>query len=651
MDRAEKKIMSTIRKNTNKPTRLNLESSVHPGSPKKRFALLTLIMFGVSISSMLIVTYFQYRHALEENGQNLRETVEGQAQVLQAIYRFNLEIEPILEQQGIPFDPLQATIARMSEAKTNYELASRSMEFTLATRNADEIVFLINHRHGSNKLPQPIRFDEKNAEPQRRALQGKSGILTGLDYRGETVLAAYQYVDNLQLGLVAKIDKSEIIRPFLMVVLVASSISLAIILLGVFGFVRISNPLLKDMENYAKSLEREVQQRKRIEERLVEQKTHLDDVLEGTNAGTWDWNIETGEVQLNERWAEIAGTTLEELSPINIETWTTLVHPLDLPLAQDALEKHFSGESDYYDVIFRQVHKRGATVWVHARGKVVERKADGSPVRMSGTHLDITSRKLAMEEREQLSQQLRAKNKELEQVVYVASHDLRSPLVNIDGYSKELGFSIEDLKAELEQAGIALPQGAVDILEGDIPECLHYIHNSASKMDTLLNGLLVLSRSGRSALKLMNINMQELLQSVVDDFEFECREADIEVELKEVPPCWGDSMQLNQIFANLLSNAIKYRCKDRKGHVEISGYQDGDLSIFRIQDNGVGMKPEHLAKIFEIFHRLNPNDTEGEGLGLTIVKRILGRLNGSIQVESEPGKGSIFKVQLPIAES
>jgi len=145
--------------------------------------------------------------------------------------------------------------------------------------------------------------------------------------------------------------------------------------------------------------------------------------------------------------------------------------------------------------------------------------------------------------------------------------------------------------------------------------------------------------------------MQELLQSVVDDFEFECREANIEVELKEIPPCWGDSMQLNQIFANLLSNAIKYRCKDRKGHVEISGYQDGDLSIFRIQDNGVGMKPEHLAKIFEIFHRLNPNDTEGEGLGLTIVKRILGRLNGSIQVESEPGKGSIFKVQLPIAES
>jgi len=138
--------------------------------------------------------------------------------------------------------------------------------------------------------------------------------------------------------------------------------------------------------------------RKRAEKKLAMQKQRLDDILTGTNAGTWNWNVQTGAVTFNARWAEIMGHTLEELEPIDIQTWINSVHPDDLPHANAQLEQHFTGQQDYYDVEFRQSHQDGGWVWVNARGKVVEWTRDGKPLRMSGTHLDITERKQVEEE-------------------------------------------------------------------------------------------------------------------------------------------------------------------------------------------------------------------------------------------------------------
>jgi len=139
----------------------------------------------------------------------------------------------------------------------------------------------------------------------------------------------------------------------------------------------------------------DITDRKKTEETLNRQTKRLSDILEGTNAGTWDWNIQTGAVVLNERWAEIMGRTLNELEPIDINTWINSVHPDDLPMANAALEKHFKGELNYFDVEFRQPHKNGSWMWVNARGKVIEWNKDGKPMQMSGTHLDITERKLS----------------------------------------------------------------------------------------------------------------------------------------------------------------------------------------------------------------------------------------------------------------
>lgn len=175
---------------------------------------------------------------------------------------------------------------------------------------------------------------------------------------------------------------------------------------------------------------RNITGRKQLENEMLDQRNKLDRILEGTNAGTWDWNIPSGECVFNERWAEIMGYSLEELMPVDINTWINNVHPDDLPKANEMLNKVFNKELDYFDVVFRQPHKDGNWVWVNARGKVVEWSDDGKPFQMSGTHLDITKQMQAQEELakhrknlealvEERTKELEDKNKELNNAMKV----------------------------------------------------------------------------------------------------------------------------------------------------------------------------------------------------------------------------------------
>jgi diguanylate cyclase (GGDEF)-like protein/PAS domain S-box-containing protein len=142
---------------------------------------------------------------------------------------------------------------------------------------------------------------------------------------------------------------------------------------------------------------KDITERKQAETQLLAEQQRTEEILTGTNAGTWYWNIETDELIINDRWANIIGYTLDELSPITIGTWSDSLYPDDLKNAELMLEKHFNHELDYYDVEFRQKHKNGEWIWINARGKVVVWDIDGKPRRMTGTHLDITGRKIAEE--------------------------------------------------------------------------------------------------------------------------------------------------------------------------------------------------------------------------------------------------------------
>lgn len=147
----------------------------------------------------------------------------------------------------------------------------------------------------------------------------------------------------------------------------------------------------------------DITEQKRLQQRLSEERSRLANIIESTQLGTWEWNIQTGQTTFNERWAEILGYRLTELQPTSIDTWNGLVHPDDLVTSNQLLERHFRREAVHYDIECRMKHKDGRWVWVHDCGRVVEWDSSGRPLMMFGTHADITEKKLLTEQVRELS--------------------------------------------------------------------------------------------------------------------------------------------------------------------------------------------------------------------------------------------------------
>ena len=277
----------------------------------------------------------------------------------------------------------------------------------------------------------------------------------------------------------------------------------------------------------------------------------------------------------------------------------------------------------------------------------------GKPRQYIAIRTDITRRKADEMVLQQFASDLAEKNKELETIVYTVSHDLRSPLVNVQGFGKQLQKACEKIQTAVSSASNG--QVPVEVLkqpvESAIPQALKFINAGVSKMEMLLAGLLRFSRLGRVVLNIQPLRMNPMLNELVAATKFQMNEAKADVVVEALPDCLGDRGQTSQVFANLIDNALKYRSPDRPLLITVRGRKDEDQAIYSVADNGIGIPVEHQPKIFEIFHRLNPTGTPGEGLGLTIAQRVLERQKGRIWVESKPGVGSTFYVSLPAART
>jgi len=245
-------------------------------------------------------------------------------------------------------------------------------------------------------------------------------------------------------------------------------------------------------------------------------------------------------------------------------------------------------------------------------------------------------------------EEMRKKYNELEQLLHIASHDLRTPIINILGFGGELELNLKDLDALLSSADnfITIRDEIDPIIHNLIPLSLKHILFSAERLDAMLSGLSRLSHVDRAELAFKEIDMNKLLQNVLGTFEYRLQESGIDLVCKQLPSCYGDEFQLSQVFSNLIDNALKYLEPSRRGKVRIYGWRRGKQVTFCVEDNGIGIPQEHQKKIFDVFTRLNPGKGSGEGLGLAIARKIIERHNGEIWLESEPDKGCRFSLTL-----
>jgi len=292
--------------------------------------------------------------------------------------------------------------------------------------------------------------------------------------------------------------------------------------------------------------------------------------------------------------------------------------------------------------------REGRETWVNTI-KTPVKNATGEIVGVLGVFWDITERKRMEIKLHEYTEQLEQKRRDLEQIIYVTSHDLRSPLVNVQGFAKELSKSIMDLMESIHTGDISaeVMRRMEPILKNDIPESLEYIQSSIARMDMQLSALLKLSRLGRAAINIEKLDMDRLVDEVVKSLEYMAKEKGAQITVAKLPPCVADAAQTNQIFLNLIGNALKYLDAKRPGIIQVRGNTQENRVIYCVEDNGVGVPPECQDKIFEIFYRVEQNKCPGEGLGLTIVRQSAEKQNGAVWVESEAGKGSKFFIKLP----
>lgn len=253
-------------------------------------------------------------------------------------------------------------------------------------------------------------------------------------------------------------------------------------------------------------------------------------------------------------------------------------------------------------------------------------------------HLETISAQLAT-----ANEDLQERQRETDDFLYVLSHDLRAPLINIQGFGKRLQTDMTALEA-----------GPASVISDDaskrlarMKQSLEFVNAGTAKIDLLITRLLdiarVSSRPGRHAW----IETHTMVGDVIKACRFQLEAAGVEVWVGELPRVWGDHVQLNQVFANLVDNAVKYMGDRPQKQIAISCSTRGDRYRFAVRDSGPGIEEKDLEKVFRLFARLEPNGTTGEGVGLATVRAIINRHGGRIWVESTPGEGSTFYFTLP----
>jgi PAS domain S-box-containing protein len=281
---------------------------------------------------------------------------------------------------------------------------------------------------------------------------------------------------------------------------------------------------------------------------------------------------------------------------------------------------------------FEALRKDGSRVPIELSVARVDVPGQDQPL-FTGIIHEITERKVAERLIHEHSAALARSNKDLEQFAYVASHDLQEPLRMVGSFAGLLARRY---------------QGKLD---SEADEFIAYIVDGATRMQMLIEDLLAFSRVSTKGRKPEPVDAGEMVERVLGDLRAAIEQSGATVTAGALPMVLADPTQLGQVFLNLIGNAIKFRAPDRPPAVRVWAERLGGEWLFHVQDNGIGIDPRHMERIFHIFERLHgPGEYPGTGIGLAIVKKIIERHGGRIEVRSAPGEGSTFRFTLPAAE-
>src|SRR6185437_8109235 len=281
------------------------------------------------------------------------------------------------------------------------------------------------------------------------------------------------------------------------------------------------------------------------------------------------------------------------------------------------------------------------------------RARDAAEARLRDNNLNLEA---TVDER---TADLREANNEIQRFAYIVSHDLRSPLVNIMGFTSELEELRNDIFrriSALASPALVAADNAELVLEGDdrqlsqdFSEALEFIKSSIAKMDRLITAILNLPREGRREFEPVPIDTRELIEAIVTTMAHQAAEANAEIRITPLPNLVSDRLALEQIFSNLIDNALKYLRPGVPGDIAVHGRTKLGFAIFEVADNGRGIDPKDHQRIFDLFRRAGAQDKPGQGIGLAHVRALVRRLGGTMSVSSELHNGSTFTITLPIA--
>ena len=286
-----------------------------------------------------------------------------------------------------------------------------------------------------------------------------------------------------------------------------------------------------------------------------------------------------------------------------------------------------------------------------AAGSILMMRRYGDDLQRAQAELKALNEGLEQRVADRTAELTRA-NDEIQRFAYIVSHDLRSPLVNVMGFTSELEEGLKPLKGLvdwiMERAPERLPASVKRSVEEDLPEAIGFIRAATLKMDRLINAILKLSREGRRNLHPEALAMDALVASLlgVVRHQLDLKGAHAVIEGR-VPDITSDRVAIEQVLGNLIDNAVKYLSPARPGEIIVRGHEMGDRVIIEVQDNGRGVDPRDHERIFELFRRSGPQDQAGEGIGLAHVRALVYRLGGTISCISELDRGSTFRISLP----